>query len=435
MLNSKRTIFSTTLLLIVLSVSINGCEGTDKSEAGKSGTNGKNKAVHVRAMAAKRSTLVEKLNTTGDVIAVNTVTLKSTVEGQIVCCSWREGDRVDKRGQKLVEIDRPMYRQMVLSEEASALVAKARLADLLAGARPEQIAQSREAVTQLEDCTEFAKADLARIGALVHDGSLSAESVEKARVSYTKCQTQLRSANEELAMLIAGPTKTEIAVQQAAVEEAVAKKAVAQSKLDECILRAPFPGVITKVFARSGDLSTPRAPLLELMDPTSIVFRFAIPETKAAELNEESEATIRLDAFPGKEVKAVITRIYAELERTSRTRLAEAKVVEPVDLIPGMFGRISVTVKKIENAITVPGSAIMTTPRGDKIVFVVKDGKAVMTKVTLGLEQANIVQITEGIDGDALVVYEGNLNLKNGTAVEVLPQPSSDSNIVGGGKR
>jgi len=424
------------MVVVAMAMVMTGCNEGKNGGNRKAGKEKKKKVAHVRATAAKRSNLIEYLKTTGDVIAVNTITLKSTVEGQIVCCSWREGDKVEKKGEKLIEIDRPMYRQLVLSAKASGLVAKAKLSDLLAGARPEEIAQAKETVTQLKDCTEFAKADLERIGALVIDGSLPAESVEKARVSYTKCQTQLRTANEQLAMLVAGPTKTRIAILKAAVAEATAKEAVAQAKLDECILKAPFAGLITKVFARSGDLATPRAPLLEMMDSSSIVFRFPIPESKAAQLHKDSEAVIQLDAFPDKTFKAKITRIYAELERSSRTRLAEAKVVETIDLVPGMFGRISVAIRSLKNVITVPGSSINTTPRGDKVVFIVKDGKACMRKVILGLEQGNLVEVKSGLEENALVIYEGNLSIKKGTKVKVLPSTPlpSDSQNNGGGQ-
>ena len=401
------------LFAVAALVGMIGC-GSKKKAGGKP-----KKPRRVEAVAAEKTRMVESLETTGDVVAVNTVTLQATVEGPIAFCPWREGDLVKEAGQRLIEIDRPLYRQQVVAAEAALAVAKAKLADLKAGARPEEIAQAKESVRHFEDCTSFAKADLDRIVALVKSGSLSGETMEKARVSYVKCHSQFEAAKERLAMLEAGPTKTEIAIQQAAVAEADAKRALAQAKLDECLIKAPFVGVITEVLVRPGDLATPRAPLLKMMAPSSLRVRAGLPESCAADIRKGTEAVVRLDAYPGKTFKAEIERVYPRLEWTSRTRIVEAKIIDPVELIPRLFARISVRGRVVDDAVVVPDAAIVSTPRGDNVVYVVKEGKASMRKVTIGLEEGSRVQIAKGVEAGEMVVIAGNLNLKDGAKVQV----------------
>jgi len=416
-------------ILGIAAIGLLGCD-SDKNDQGK---NKSKKARYVQAVAAKKERLVEFLETTGNVVAVNTVTIQATIEGPIAFCPWREGDHVEQAGQKLIEIDRPLYRQEVLAAKAGLAVAAAKLADLKAGARPEEISQAKESVRQLEDCTNFTKADLDRIRSLVKSGSLPEEMVEKARVSHVKCQTQLITAKEQLAMLEAGPTETEIAVQQAAVGEAKAKRAIAQARLDECVLKAPFAGVVTQVFVRQGDLATPRAPLLKLMDPTSLVVRAGLPESCSADIREGTEVVVKLDAYPNKTFNAKIERVYPRLEWDSRTRIVEAKIIEPVQLIPQLFARISVQGRVVDDAIVIPDAAIVTTPRGDKIVYVVNEGKANMRKVTIGLEQGQKVQIIDGVQAGEMVIVAGNLNLKDGVTVRLdKAAPASDTQKVTG---
>ena len=409
---AKRVLMVTILGLVAIEMF--GCD-SDKSVQGQ----GKSKkARNVEVVAVKRERLVESLETTGDVVAVNTVTIQATIEGPIAFCPWREGDRIEQVGQKLIEIDRPLYRHEVLAAQAGLAVAKAKLADLKAGARPEEIAQAKESVRQFEDGTNFAKADLNRITALVKSGSLSGETVEKASVSYVKFQTQLAAAREQLAMLEAGPTETEIAVQQATVDEAVARVFIAQARLDECILKAPFIGVVTQVLVRPGDLATPRAPMLKIMDPKSLVVRAGLPESHAANIHKGTKVVVKLDAYPNKMFNAEIVRVYPILELDSRTRLIEAKIIDSVELIPRLFARISVQGRVVDDAIVVPDAAIVTTPRGEKVVYVVSEGKANMRQVTIGLEQGQSVQIIDGVQAGEMVVVAGNLNLKDGVAVE-----------------
>jgi HlyD family secretion protein len=399
------------IVCVVASISTNGCK--DKNASGKPKV-----LPRVEVVTAEKARIVELLETTGDVVATNTVTLEATIEGPISFCPWREGDHIKQAGQKLIEIDRPLYRQEVAAAAALA-VAEAKLADLIAGARPEEIAEAKESVRHFEDCTDFAKADLDRIKSLVESGSLPAEMAEKARVDYIKCHTQLGAAKERLSMLEAGPTKTEIAVAQAAVDEAAAKLALAQAKLDECLLTAPFPGIITEVYVRPGDLATPRAKLLKMIDPSSQVVRVGLPENSSADIRKGTEAVVRLDAFPGKTFNAKIERVYPRIERESRTRIIEAKIAEPVELITRLFARVSVQGRVIDDAVVVPDAAIVTTPRGNKVIYVVKDGKANARQVIIGLEQEQRVQITEGLQEGEIVVVAGNLNLKDGIAVQV----------------
>lgn len=418
----------TAAILGTTAIGIFGCD-SDKNGPGKS-----KKVWRVQAVAAKKDRLAEFLETTGNVVAANTVTMQATIEGPIAFCPWREGDSIEQAGQKLIEIDRPLYRQEFLAAEAGLAVAAAKLADLKVGARPEEISQARESVRQLEDCTMFAKADRDRIESLVKSGSLPGETAEKARVSYVKCQTQLIAAKEQLAMLEAGPTETEIAVQQAAVAEAEARRGIARAKLDECILKAPFAGVVTQVFVRIGDLATPRAPLLKLMDPTSLVVRAGLPESCSADIRKGAKVSVKLDAYPNKTFNAKIERVYPRLELDSRTRIIEARIIEPVQLIPRLFARISVQGRVAEEAVVIPDAAIVTTPRGDKIVYVVKEGKANMRKVTIGLEQGHNVQIINGVQAGEMVVVAGNLNLKNGVQVQLgrAASVSDDQKNMGG---
>jgi len=414
------------VLMVAIAIGLVGCSSDKDKKQSKS-----KKARHVQAVAAKKEQLVELLETTGSVVAVNTVMIQATVEGPISFCPWREGDSIEQVGQKLAEIDRPLYRQEVLAAKAALAVTVAKLADLKVGARPEEITQAKESVRQLEDCTRFAKADWDRIKSLVKSGSLPGETVEKARVSHIKCQTQFIAAKEQLAMLEAGPTETEIAVQQAAVDEAEAKRAIAQAKLDECVLTAPFAGVITQVFVHPGDLATPRAPLLKLMDPTSLVVRAGLPESCSANIRKGTKVVVRLDAYSNKTFDAKIERIYPRLELDSRTRIIEAKIIEPVHLIPGLFARISVQGRVADDAIVIPDVAIVTTPRGDKVIYVVNEGKANMRKVTIGLEQGQRVQIINGVQAGDMVVVAGNLNLKDGVPVRLDKATSGIQKVMG----
>jgi HlyD family secretion protein len=379
----------------------------------------------VKVALLKPQSISRILETTGEVVATNTVTLSATVEGPIVFCPWREGDRVNAAGQKLVEIDRALFREEVNAAAAALAVAQARLADLKAGTRPEEIAQAEENVKKLQEALAFSKTDLERISRLVERGGLPGEAIEKARVTFVDLQSQLASAQQRLDMLKAGPTRTAIAVQEALVKET--RLELAKKKVAEGIIVAPFAGVLTKVYVRPGDLATLKAPLLEIMEPSSLVIRCAVPENESGMRLTSVPVEVVLDAYPGRHFQGKIIRVFPEIDRKIRTQIVEAKLTQAANLLPGMFARVRVILESVPNALVVPTDSILTSPKGESMVMVAQDGKAVRVKVKLGIAQGDRVQIVEGLQAGQQVIWAGHEGLKDGAPIQIAGEKKGET--------
>jgi len=373
----------------------------------------------VRVVSAAKSAISRTLDLTGEFVAIEDVVIAAMVDGPIVFCPWREGDRV-KAGQKLVEIDRRVYRENVQSAEASVKVARAKLDDMESGTRPEEIAKAEESVRQLEEKAAFAKVDYERTAKLVESGGLPGEVLDKVRVEFVSQTAQLAAAKEQLQMLKAGPTKTALAVQQAALDEAEARLALEKAKLAECVVEAPFSGTVMKVYVRPGDMAAAKLRLIEMADLSSVVVRFAVPEAFTAQVHTGMALEARLDAYSEKVFNGRVARVYPDIDRRIRTRTVEAKIAGIPDVMPGMFARLILKLKQVDDAIVVPLAALVTTPEGDKVVFVVKDGKAIRRKVKTGIEESDRIQVLEGINPGDKVIVSGHKDLKDGMDVRVI---------------
>lgn len=393
-------------------------------EGSTTGQNTKKKAPLVMIESARTREIVRSLDLTAEVVAVEAIQISANVEGPISFLPWREGDWV-KAGQKLVEIDREMYRSEVKAAKAALGVAEAKLEDLKAGARPEEIEKARQVVREAEQSAEFARSDLERITQLVETGALPGETVEKARVNQVAAETKLNAARKQLEMLESGYTRTAIAVQEAAVKEAQARLGLAQARLSECVITAPFNGTITKVFVRRGDMATVKTPFLEMVDMASLVVRCAIPEAHASEVRQGMKAEVRLDALPDKALSAQIARVFPQLDPRMRTRTVELAVKEKIKLAPGMFGRVRLILESVPDALTVPVQALVVTPSGTSVVFVAAAEKATQRKVQTGIEEGGRIQILSGLNPGDLVIVSGQEKLKDGAEIR-LPAPSPE---------
>lgn len=405
----------TALALLFGSLSLTGCEGkTDGKEAGVP-----KKVPTVAVEAARREPVSRLLELTGETVAVESVIISATVEGPISYCPWREGDRIGQAGQKLIEISRNLYRAEVNAAEAAMEVAKAKLADLQAGTRPEEIAEAQESVRQLEEAAAFAQADYDRTAKLVESGSLPGEALEKCRVTHTAEQAKLAATRHHLEMLEAGHTKTAIAVQEATVKEASAKLDLAKARLAECVISAPFSGTITRVHVRAGDMAAIKAPLLEMADLSSLVIRVAIPEAHASTVQEGMLAHVAVDSLPGKTFATKVVRVYPELDQRMRTLTVELSPTDPAKLMPGMFARVRLVLESVEDAVTIAQQAVALAPNGMQVAYIVADGKAIQRRVKTGIEQAGRVQVVAGLELADKVVVTGQEKLKDGMEVRV----------------
>ncbi|MDZ7761595.1 MAG: efflux RND transporter periplasmic adaptor subunit [Desulfovermiculus sp.] len=406
-----------------------GCGSEAESSEDKS-----KKSPLVEVVSASQGKISKDIDITGKIVATRDIKIQATVEGPVGFSPWREGDPVEK-GEKLIEIDRPLYRAELKEAEATLAVAESKLADFKAGTRPEEIAQTEQNVEYLQECADFARKNLERVRELAEKGGVSGEELEKARVSFIECHTNLVSAREKLSMLKTGPTQTEIQVQEAEVEKARATLDKARAKLSETRIQAPFDGIITKVYVQPGDLATPQAPLLEMLDPASLVVRFSVSETLIPDIKPGMQATVRLDAYSsrdfqepcynqGCEVK--IARIYPELNPDSGTVPVEAELTAPHNLMPGMFARISLPVQTELEAVLIPANALLSTSGDREAVFVVSDGKAERREIRIGLEQGSRVQVLEGLKPGEKVVVAGMNSITDGTAVRTEEAKTSE---------
>ncbi|MFP4029859.1 MAG: efflux RND transporter periplasmic adaptor subunit [Candidatus Brocadiia bacterium] len=409
-------IFVVTLALIGGTVVWSGARGDseeDKSQKKKGGG-----PQHVEVEVAREGDIARTLKVTGEVVATNTVVIAATKEGPISYCPWREGDQVEA-GKKLVEIDRQVHRAEVRQAESALKVARAKLADLKAGPRPEEIDQARTNVRRWEATLEEARTAYERQQNLQAKEFTSEQSVDQAREKMEVAKAELANAKERLRMLEAGPTRTEIAVQEANVKEARAKLDLARAHLEECLITAPFDGTITQVHVRPGDLATPRSPLIELFDHNSLVVRFSVPEAYAGAVHPGLTVEARLDAVPEETFRGEVVRVFPQLDASMRTRTVEARLEESQPLMPHQFARITLEFESATGAVIVPAEALRETPGGSWTAFVVKNGKAVQRTVDVGIKQKQRVQILKGIKaGEQVVVTSGKL--KDGGRVSVI---------------
>jgi membrane fusion protein (multidrug efflux system) len=190
-----------------------------------------------------------------------------------------------------------------------------------------------------------------------------------------------------------------------------------ETALDYAIT-APWDGVVSRLIVKDGEFVAPRAPLLEMYDPSSLVIRAAVPEKHAVEIAAGVRVDVTLDAFPGEVLPGRVARVYPYLDPRLRSRVMEIVLERPIDLLPGMFARLKVLLEIVDDAVVVPAESVVSTPKGP-VVFVVESDTALVRMVKIGIEDGGRIQIVEGIHPGDRVVVAGNERLKDGATVRI----------------
>jgi len=144
-----------------------------------------------------------------------------------------------------------------------------------------------------------------------------------------------------------------------------------------------------------------------------------VPEAQAGVVRPGLQLKATLDALNGRTFTAEVTRVYPQLDEAMRTRTVEARLTEPAEVVPHMFARLNLELRRADDAVLVRAEAVLTAPTGEHYVFVVDQGKARRRDVAIGLEQAATVQVLSGVTPGERVVVAGQAALHDGQPVRV----------------
>jgi len=270
------------------------------------------------------------------------VIIASKTPGRIVELAVHEGDSVQPK-QLLVRLDDGIARARMAQAQADVKAAQAQ-ADaaraalvLLRRQVPHAVASSEAGVASSQ--TDLARAeaaraqdarDLGRAKKLEADRFVGPQFIERAELALKTHQEErdaalagLERARQALNDARLGPqrirvSEAELAAALGALAVAEAKRAEAQSALDDLTLASPAAGVITSRYANGGEVITAGAPIFELVDLDRLYLKLFVPEREIGKVRRGLAAQIYSDAFPDQPFGATVRYIGSRAEFTPK---------------------------------------------------------------------------------------------------------------------
>jgi multidrug efflux system membrane fusion protein len=337
----------------------------------------------VRVVQAETRSIAVVLKALGTVTPVNTVVVRSRLDGELVRVHFTEGQHV-KKGQVLAEIDARPYHVALAQAEGQRAENHARLAN--------------------------ARADLDKFQSLF----------DRQLIARQQLTTQ-----ESLVKQIEGSVKS---------NDAQVNNAKLQLSFTKVV--APISGrlglrqVDVGNLVRSGDANG--IVVITEMQPISVLF--TVPEIDLPAVLDalRSNNSPAVEAWDRAETTLLATGTLRTVDNQidTTTGTIRMRAIFPnadEKLFPNQFVNINLKLSTVAGATVVPSAAIQRASFGTFVYVIKPDNKATIRKVTLGVSEGERVAITEGVTPGERIVLEGVDALQEGVAVQIVatrPQPA-----------
>jgi HlyD family secretion protein len=282
------------------------------------------------------------------------------VSGVLVDLTADVGDRVVK-GALLARLD---------SREQAARLARA---NALAEQTAANLLKATAAVEKAEANYANAKNIRTRREALAQSNITSVETAETA-------VNVARASAAELSL-----AKSDVAVAQAAIDDAKAQKQQETATFDFHALTAPYDAM---VIARQKELGSALAagePVFTIIDPKTVWVLAYIDETKAGEIAVGQPVEIVLRSRPNRRINGRVARLEPESDRVNEERRIQIAFDRiPDDFTLGEQAEVYITTVHLAQALLVPEASIENLAKNAGMVWTVEDGRLQQRQVTLG---------------------------------------------------
>jgi RND family efflux transporter MFP subunit len=379
----------------------------------------------VHTILAKPADTSESLVLPGNIGAIQYTTIYARVDGYLKSRNVDIGDQV-KAGQTLAVIETPTIDAQVATAKAD--VQKA-IADLAAAKSEYKEAIAKEAaaksdVVKAKANNAFAEITAARWIDLCKKGAVSQQSRdEKIRSrDTTTAEVAASESNYNAAIAQVAAAKSNVDAVGAGVTAKKSDLDRTNAKQGFSKVTAPFDGVITLRKVDPGALITEGSgssnlELFQLARIDRLRIYVSVPQRMARYLKNGMSTDILVPEYPDAKFVGTVTNVSGALDPNTRTRQTEIQIDNKEhQLLPGMYAEVRMIGVRETPWIRVAGTCIVAKPDGQYVV-VVKDGKALYQKVSIGRDFGREVEIKTGLTGDEQVIVSPNDDLRDGDPV------------------
>lgn len=174
--------------------------------------------------------------------------------------------------------------------------------------------------------------------------------------------------------------------------------AITKIELNKSRFLAPFDGIVGVYKIREGTQVEVGEPVVTFYDPSSLIIEFDIPDSLINQIKDGQTIEFDGKAYP-------LTHVQRMIDEETHMCPAYADI-DCQNCVIGTSQDLDLTIQEKKDVITIPHEATFLR-EGKIFVYKIKDGKAVLSPIELGIREKERVEVMSGIDvGDTIVAVQ-----------------------------
>jgi len=186
-------------------------------------------------------------------------------------------------------------------------------------------------------------------------------------------------------------------------------------------IRAPSEGKILRKLKESNEIVASGHPVIVFASTeTDWVLKVNLSDRDIVRISKGDSAWVTFDAYPGEIYSAEVSEIATSANLLSGTFEAELRLLDlPEMLVTGLIGNARISPPK-ETCLLIPAEALAEAMGNTGIVFRIRDGNPVRTRIGIkSITDSNIIITGDLVEGDS-VITDGNAWLNEGEEIIVI---------------
>lgn len=245
-------------------------------------------------------------------------------------------------------------------------------------------------------------------------------------VDITQAQNNLQNAivdnqRYENAFKTGGVTKQQVDNSRLQLKNAQAAVKAQGVRVNDTSIRAGISGTINKKMVEPGTVVSVGSSMFEIVNINSLKLSVLVDESQIGKIQLGQEVPINVNVLPGESFSGRITFIAPKSD-ASLNFPVEIEVQNRGNLKAGMYATALFKTNhgaETQNMLTVPAEAFVNGVSSGQL-FIVSNGTAKLIKVQTGKVYGDKVQILSGLNGGEQVVTSGQINLDNGSKINIV---------------
>ncbi|WP_068595244.1 efflux RND transporter periplasmic adaptor subunit [Vaginella massiliensis] len=245
-------------------------------------------------------------------------------------------------------------------------------------------------------------------------------------VEMSQAQNNLQNAiidnqRYENAYQTGGVTKQQLDHSRLQLKNAQAAVQAQKVRENTANVRSGISGTINKRMVEPGAIVSPGTPMFEVVNINTLKLSVLVDESQVGRIQVGQIVDIKVNVLPEERFSGRISFIAPKSD-ASLNFPVEIEVSNNGQLKAGMYATATFKTNhgvETQNMITVPAEAFVNGVSSGQL-FVVENGAVKLIKVSTGKVYGNKVQILSGLNGGEQVVTSGQINLDNGSKVNII---------------